>query len=111
MIEIVPATKEHINALYDEPPGLTLKAYAALDGDKVIGVAGVYWYAGNKVGFANFTEEIRKKPRVIVRGLRIMKEMLEGELMVICDPAVDKAENFLKHIGFEHTKNHTWVKS
>jgi hypothetical protein len=109
MIEIVPATKEHINALYDEPPGLTVRAIAAVDGEKVLGVAGTYYGNGQKVAFANLTEELRKKPRALVAGARIMAKMMGKGTIARCDANIDKADSFLRHLGFKPLDGDIWL--
>jgi hypothetical protein len=110
MIEIIPATKEHVDALYDEPLGLTVKAYAAVDGEKVMGVAGVYWSNGNKVAFANFTEELRNKPRILIAGARKMAKMMGEGTIARCDPNIEKAGSFLKHLGFTQLEGDIWTR-
>lgn len=109
MIEIVPATKEHIKALYDEPLGLTVRAISVIDGERVLGVAGVYWSNGQKVAFANFTDELRSKPRILIAGARMMAQMLEASI-ARCDPNIEKAESFLRHLGFTHIEGDIWHK-
>jgi hypothetical protein len=108
MIDIVPATKEHVNALYDEPLGLTVTAIAVIDGEKVLGVAGTYWSNGQKVAFANFTEELRNKPRVLIVGARKMAKMMGRGTVARCDQNIENAGSFLKHLGFTQLEGDLW---
>lgn len=108
MIELVPATKEHIEAMYGETQGRTVRAIAAVEDGKVLGVGGIYQTAGNTVIFANLSDELRKRPRKLVEASRIVLRWIEGNAHAICDPQIKTAQNFLEHYGFQKMEGDLW---
>ena len=101
MILIVPATADHVLALYGENPPRTLRAMAAVDGDQVLGLAGIYQDAGLDVVFAKVTPELAKDRRAVLAGARKVMAMFGQRVFAICDPDQKTADGFLRHFGFE----------
>jgi len=103
--EIVMATPEIFDKFYGKQPEQTVRAVAAVRGDKVLGVAGVYIAATRYVVFSDMTDELRRDRRAIVRGIREVLKLLSSTRLPVnagADPSIPKADAFLKRIGFTH---------
>ena len=110
MIKIVPANRQHIESLYKELPGPSLRAVAVLDGDRVIGVGGTFLLAGVRIVFANMTDELRHQhKRSLVKAYRAVKEMFGEKVFAQCDHRIPKAAEFLTHLGFEKVNEDFYV--
>lgn len=112
MIRIVPATAEMFRAIDGEPPARTTRAVAVLDGERVLGVAGLYPDAGRQVLFAGIAQsaraEIGRHKRAIVQCSRVVLGMaLRRRLPVhsVADPAIEGSDRLLRHLGFSHLKD------
>jgi len=109
LIEIVPATAEHVLALYSEPPGRTLRAVAAVDGGRVLGVAGTYKDGDNTIVFAKMTDELRADKRAIVAGYRKVMRLFGRRVFAVCDTTIPAAAGFLEHMGFQQMEGEVYV--
>lgn len=107
-MKIVPATAEHLKALYEELPGPTIKAVAVVDGDRVLGIGGTYVTNGNTIIFTKMVEELKSNKRVIIRAARMIMSTLSDRAFAICDPKVETSPGFLLHFGFEPIGNGIW---
>lgn len=104
MTAIVPATQELLERFYGYTPKRSQRAVVAVDGERVIGVAGVYMDDGRQVMFSDLTDEIRKDKRTIVRGIReVLRLAAKRHLPVhaLADPEIEGSETLLRHMGFE----------
>ncbi len=103
MIEIVPATADMIKSLVGRGTIKTVKAVAAVEGERVLGVAGVYLFDGKQIMFADFTDELRAKPRAMVKGWKILRQMVRPGITVYAeaDPKIERSAEYLEHFGFE----------
>lgn len=111
-IELVPATREIVEKGLKLSAKNTLRGIAAVRGDEVLGVAAITIQDGQAIMIAHFTDELRGHKRVIVRGIRRMMAMamaLNLPLYAECDPTIEKAEAFLKHLGFAHVKGRIYA--
>lgn len=95
MIEIVPATIEHVREFYVDAP-CTLRAYSALDNGKVVCMAGVYRNGDRDIAF--FKGNLNR--RDIIRNFDKMKNLFGSRVYAICDPMKESAPAFLRHFGF-----------
>lgn len=109
MTEIVPATEEMIRSVTNEPWTRTVRAVAAVDGDRVLGVAGIYPENGHLIMFSGIAPEARaeihKHKKTLVRCARRVFEMAITRRMPIAALADDKyegSESMLRHFGFIH---------
>lgn len=110
MIEIVPATRTHVETLYKEAPGLSLRAVAAVDGERVLGVGGTYLCGGERIAFAKLTDELRHEHRrALVKACRLMLQTYAGRVFAKCDPGIPGAAAFLKHWGFQCVREDLFV--
>src|SRR5690606_27629585 len=93
---------------YGKPPMRSQRAYVALKGDRVIGVAGIYTDTERNVMFSDLTDELRKDKRAIVRGIRAVMRLAEKRDIPTCayaDPQIEGSGKLLEHMGFVHIKD------
>lgn len=105
---IVQATKEHILALYDDVP-FSMRAYAIVDNDQVLGVAGVYRDDGYNIAFLKLSEETNK--REAVRLGKKFTALVEGKMVFACqDTTLNTSESLLTHFGFRRIRDDLWQR-
>ena len=111
---IVPATAEHFTALKGASPPRTVRAYTAVRGEDVIGIAGTYKEGIYTVLFSELTDEIRSDKRTFVRLVRMVMPLIEplmkGQTLAHADPAIRGSDVLLKHLGFEKLEGDVWVR-
>lgn len=110
-MKIVPSTLDHYLALYGSAPPRSFRAVTALDGDKVMGMAGVYQDMEAEVVFAKLTPELRADKRAVIIGARRAIELFGPRVLAVCDPNEETAAGFLKHFGFRNAGKGVWVCS
>lgn len=110
-MKIVPATAEIMKRYYGMKPLRTTRAWAAVDGDDVLGVGGMCVNTSRLLVFLGMTpetrERFRKYPRVLVRCVRQLQDMARQKGLVLqaeADKTVPCAEKFLERMGFEKLK-------
>ena len=109
MITIIPATPEMVQEYCKGP--FTTQALAVMEGDKVLAIYGVYLQDGLQVIFSNISDELKRKPRYIVRAWRMLLEILSKRnlpVFTFCDLSVSKADLFLLHLGFRPFNGDIW---
>ena len=106
MTEIMPATAEMIRALHKELPR-TVRAIAAVEDGRVLGIAGLYPQDGYLVLFGAVAPETRAEMCRHKRTLlRIVWEVLGMALrrrtpvVAMADPDIEGSERLLLHLGF-----------
>ena len=112
MIEVKHATSAMIRAFYGSDRPYSMKALAAVDGDEVLGVIGIYPQNGQQVVFMDLKDELRKHPRVLIKGGAIfMRWVREAKMPTCarCDDAIPAARRFLEHFGFRHLNKGVFV--
>lgn len=118
MPEIVPATEAMVRAVTTEQMPYSVRAIAAVDGDRVLGVAGFYPKNGRLVLIASIAKdaraEISRHKRTLVRCARRVMGMvaaLEMPVYAEADPHIDGSASLLVHLGFTHTGQgiYTWL--
>lgn len=102
MIQIVPATVEHLRTMYPESVGRTVRAFAAVDGDRVLGIGGTFIEQNKTIVFANLTDELRSHRRALIAGVRRVLGSVRGNAYALCDTSIPAADGFLEHFGFTH---------
>lgn len=112
MIAIVPATTHHIMTLYGEPLGRTVRALAVVDGERVLGIGGIYEDNSQTVVFSKITDDLRRQKRVLILASRQVIGWFRREVFALCDTSIPQARGFLEHMGFEqvHGEVYRWVK-
>jgi hypothetical protein len=115
MAEIVPATMEMIRAVTDDPLPRTVRAIAAVEGERVLGVTGFYAENGGLVIFSGFADQTRAeidrhKRTLILCARKIMSMAREKGMPIyaICDSSIPKAAVLLRHLGFSHVYRETY---
>jgi hypothetical protein len=110
-LEAVPATPELVARFYDgKPAPFTFRGYAGMIGDRVVGLAGIHYRAGQPVVFADIGEGLSKWE--IGRGIGMLKRLMlndwKGLLYAICDQERETAHRTLTHLGFAPMGNGPW---
>lgn len=103
--DVIPATADVIQRFYGAPPTRTQMAVAVVDGDRVLGVGGVYLHAGRWVMFSDMTDELRSRKRALVRAVRAVLAMTRGRsipVVALADPQIPGSDVLLRHMGAEH---------
>ena len=110
-MRLVPATREMYEAFTGQPPTRSARIVAAVEGDHVFGLAGVYPDKGRQVAFAELGDEIRSRPRDLLRLSKLFVERCIAPLScahAVCDENVEAAARFLEHLGFQHVAKGVW---
>ena len=103
MSNIVPLTREILDAFCQDPPPYTVKGIAAQVDGRTIGVAGYFPEGERYIMFVRFSDEIRKDKRTIIKGMRILDQMVGQRripLHAMKDECIKGAETLLRHAGF-----------
>lgn len=101
-VEIKPATTELLTQYYGYLPKRSLCSVVAIQDNKVIGVSGYYNDKNRFVAFADFNEAVRRNKRIMVKGIRAVRELLRSKkltVQILADPEVPDSQKLLKHIG------------
>lgn len=109
MIAIVPATADHIRAIYGADLAHSVRALAALDGARVLGVAGTHSVAGNTVMFSKMCEDMRHHPRAMLAVGRRLLSGRDRQVFAVCDTAIPRAAAFLERLGFKKINEEVYV--
>lgn len=108
-IDIVPATAEHLCALYGEVPGPTVRAFVAIEHDVPKGVGGTYLDGdgAESVCFFKVRDDISR--RAVARLGRRIVESFRGRVWAVRDAQLDHSDTFLRHFGFTPVKGDLWL--
>ncbi|MBU6407975.1 MAG: hypothetical protein KGS44_12735 [Alphaproteobacteria bacterium] len=77
MISIVPATPDLVRSYYGKEAPWTFRGYVALDGDKPVGLAGVYREGVHLIAFFDAGPTLRASKRVAVEGRRLLRKLMD----------------------------------
>lgn len=91
--------------------GKSARAIAAVRGDEVLGVAGIYRAEAGFLAFASLSDELRADRRAIVRGVRALRALARrcrAPVYATCDERISKAADFLRHVGFVPEPSGLW---
>jgi len=102
-IKIVPATKEYLTQFYSGKSYPTMRAYAGISDEKVHGIFGIRIQNGQAIAFSDMDEIARKNKRIIVKGCRLIRKMIDNFPMSVRatpDARYPEADKFLRHVGF-----------
>lgn len=106
MIEIVPLDK-----IKPKPLPRTVRAFAMVRGDTVLGEAGAFLENGTYVVYSDVTQEGWKNTRSALRLWRKVLAAIKGRgipIQAIADPEYEASERFLEHIGFRRLVGQTF---
>jgi len=118
---IVPATPEIIASYYGKHLPLTVRAVAAMDGEEIIGIGGVYLQDSSAVLFTDMTDRLRSNKRLLVSGIRAINEII-SHVIALNIPlyakeadGIDGTDVLMRHMKFdpmdEKTKVWAWPGS
>ena len=112
MIEIVPATAEMFRQIDGNLPARSARAFAAVEGEKVLWIAGFYPDMERLVMFAGVNPEVRpqlkKHRRTLIRCAKSVMGIVAEKRMPAhsyADPSIEGSEVLLRHFGFTHKKD------
>lgn len=100
------ATAQDAIDFYDgKPPSNSFHGFVAVQEGRVIGIAGVYYDGPVQVAFSDMKEEMKKYKKDIIRGTRLVMQMIEKRgLTVYAECAEGRAANFVRRVGFKEIK-------
>ena len=103
MVEVIPATKQHLESFYGRSLPRSIYAIVGIEDGKVIGLAGLYREPYRFVMFSEITPELKRHPKAIIKGFRMLQEIArKWEIPVHAQPDSSEpgATKFLEHLGF-----------
>lgn len=103
MSEIVPATQTLLEQATGRPLQKSARAIAVVDGERLLGVAGIYRDRDRTVMFANPLEPMREHKRILVRACRIVMHWAKERGLPIhaqANPTLAGSCVLLEHLGF-----------
>lgn len=104
MITIVPATDAMVRMRLKDRPQASIRAVAAVDGDQVLGVGGVYVDGTRLWLFANVDKSAWQDRRAVVKAYRAVLAFGRGLHMpihAIPEEGNPQAVALLEHMGFK----------
>lgn len=110
MTSIKPATPELLARFYGKLPERTSHAIVAMEGERVIGVAGLYQDGPRMVAFTEL-DGVRADKRLIVKGYRALLPLMRAAglpVLALCDAAVEGSERLLLHYKFRPIGEGVW---
>lgn len=114
-VERVPANAEHFARFRGEMPVRTVKAFAVVEGDDVLALAGYYPDQGRIVVFAGIREEARARTgyarAVLSHAKALMQEVgaLGMPVHAVPEAGVKGSDRLLEHLGFSPEYKDTWA--
>lgn len=107
-VKIVPATPEIMRKVF--PTFRSVRAIAAVRGDEVLGVAGIYPDAARLVLWGYLTDELRRDKRTLLKAVKVLKTILPKQhIESLADPSIPGSDVLLRHVGFTHRGKGIWV--
>lgn len=103
MTSINPATPELLERFYGRLPERTSQAIVAMEGERVVGVAGLYRDGARLVVFTEL-DGVRADKRLIVKGYRALLPIMRAAglpVLALCDVTVKGSELLLLHYKFK----------
>lgn len=110
MIAFVQATPEMVKAHC--PGNLSSFAMAAVEGDEVRAVFGVYLQSTCQVVFTWISDELKRTPKMIVKGWRMLLKMMGTRnlpTLAHCNLSTPKADLMMLHFGFTPYQGDVWI--
>lgn len=108
-MRLVPTIAEHFDALNAERQAVSTRSWTVLNDEGIpVGIGGYYVSNGKKVIFSVISDELRKKPKSLLKIAREILGKNTGILFAICDYSIEAAPRFLEHLGFEYIGGDAW---
>ena len=98
-------TKDAYN-FYGKMPSNSFKGIVAVEGDKVIGIGGLFYTKDGLIAFSDMKPEMRQYKKALVKGCRMIMDMVKNADTPVYAVANDKeptATNLLERLGFVRT--------
>lgn len=111
-MNIRPATIEDVRSLWGIELPMSLRAYAAEHDGELLGVAGIAYFPGRLVAFADMQDSAQRYPLTIMRVARKVQALLrEAIAPVYCeaDCGYPNSRAFLEHVGFKNVSGRVYV--
>ena len=102
-IEIKPATREMIEQVSGHTLKRNAKALALLEGDTLLGVAGLYLDPESTVLFANMVDPMKDHKRMVIKAYRILLNWCRNRglpVLATACPTIEGSQTLLEHLGF-----------
>lgn len=103
-MRIVPATPALVEAFSGGPAPYTLRGHAALIGDRVVGLGGIYIADGLPIAFTDMKDELRARIKDRARCYRFLEAEFKrhaGRLFALCSENEPTAPRILARLGFK----------
>lgn len=103
MVEFVPATAELATAFYGKPAPFSFRGWVCMVDGEPAGVCGIYKEGIHNVAFSDIAPGHRGRRRDIVRGIRLMREVIEASPVPVFakpNPEFPTARPLLERLGF-----------
>jgi len=100
------ATTKDAYSFYGKMPSNSFKGIVAVEGDKVIGIGGLFYTKDGLIAFSEMKPEMRKHKKVLVKGIRMIMNMVKNADTPVYAVANDKeptAQRLLERLGFVNT--------
>ena len=104
--ELRTATTKDAYNFYGRMPTNSFKGIVAVEGDKVIGIGGLFYTKSNLIAFSDMKPEMRPYKKAMVKGCRIIMDMVknaEVPVYAVANSNEPTAKNLLKRLGFVNT--------
>ena len=103
-IELRDATKEDVHRWYKGPPPVSMRAQVLDVDGEIMAIWGVQNTNGDMVCFSHIKPEARLLKREVVKGIRMLRKLLQEYPHVIAFASKDEptSEAFIRHVGFAH---------
>ena len=103
---IRPATREDLKAVDGEAPAKTTRALAAVEGEEVIAIWGIYPQNSRYVLFSSLSPKFKACKRNFIVGIESVRQLLASRpwmpVIAEADPDIPGSDVLLKHMGFDH---------
>jgi hypothetical protein len=110
MVKIEKATAEHVKKYFNgKLPAFSLRGVAAVDGERVLGIGGIYRAGHQFMLFIDMDEEMKKHKRALIEASRLVLHEINRYTMVtaIVNPEDTKAVAFAERFGFVDSETTT----
>lgn len=98
MIKLKPLTADLYQRYEGSPPPVTMRGYAFVDGDDVLGIVAVW----NRCVMFEIRDRLKSHKRAIVKAWPVFKTLLSnGTFFAIRDTSEPTSHGLLTHFGFE----------
>lgn len=100
------ATNKDSTDFFGKAPTHNFKGIVAVKDNKIIGIGGLLYTKEGVIAFSEIKDEMKKNKKDIVRGCRILIDMIKKEnrsVYAVADKKEPTSQAFLKRLGFVRT--------